>query len=927
MRAVTHQPSFHSCPLAVLAAALAAGVGCARYSPVPQSWFIAAGAAATLTACVLSVRWPEHLRAATWCVVAAVWCLGAALWAAENGRVTPRRVARMIEDGRVEADAPVELTGVLERAPEPAPDGMFLALRVEALTHKATESVATGSVELFAPMRDAAAGAAYEALELRRGARMRVLTALARGERYRNPGGISLTEQLARRGVDATGAIKSPLLIERLDDERVFVPLVWLERWRAWMHLHLSQLFTRDTAGVLQAALLGNRHGLSRAAAERFRAGGTFHVLVISGLHISFIGGLALWLMRRVTRRRAWQFACACTLLWAYALAVGAGASVVRAAFMFTLVAFAPMLGRRASSLNALGAAALLLLVWRPDDLFDPSFQLTFLSVFAIVVLAWPLLANLHAVGAWRPTRVTPYPPRCPRPWRALGETLYWSEQAWRQETTQTLYSYRLFKTPAAHRLERFRLQRPLRYAAGAIVVSLGVQLVMLPLLVLYFHRVSLASLVLNVAVSVLMAALSFAALGAILLCFINAALAQPLVWLAERLNWLMTHSVDPFAHVGAASLRLPEYAGTPSLIYAVYFVPLVVLLVALAHWRPLARDAGNDMLTEGVTHRRVAAAGVSFVMLSLVILLHPFSAARADAGRLRVDFLDVGQGDAVLVTFPDGTTLLIDGGGRTTFRANADDEEREAGSEAFAPDRRGIGESVVSEYLWWRGLDHIDYLLATHAHADHMDGLNDVLRNFAVRAVFVARTPAANEEYAHLVATAREQAVPLRLLARGDALRFGAATAEVLWPPRADDSGSSSSDDADASGSRRASGNDDSLVLRLRYGARSFLLTGDLEADGEAALVGARDDLRCALVKVGHHGSRTSSTTAFVDATRPALAIVSVGLDSPFGHPAPEVVARWQGAGAQMLQTGRRGTITVTTDGQDLRVQTFVPE
>ena len=924
MRAVTHQPSFHSCPLAALAAALAVGIACSRYVPVPLTWFIALGAVATLAACVLVACWPKRLRAATWCVIAAVWCLGVALWAAEGGRVTPQRVARMIEDGRIEAGAPVELTGVLERAPEPAPDGMFLVLRVEALTHKATESVATGSVELFAPVRDAAAGAAYEKLELRRGARVRVLTALARGERYRNPGGSSLKELLGRRGVDATGAIKSPLLIERLDDEQVFVPLVWLEAWRAWMHMRLSQLFTRETAGVLQAALLGNRHGLSRAAAERFRAGGTFHVLVISGLHISFIGGLALVLTRRVTRRRAWQFACACALLWAYALAVGAGASVVRAAFMFTLVALAPVLGRRASSLNALGAAALLLLVWQPDDLFDPSFQLTFLSVFAIVALAWPLLANLRAVGAWRLTRATPYPPRCPRPWRALGETLFWGERAWRHETAQTLYSYRLFKTPAAHRLERLKLQRPLRYIIGAIVVSLAVQLVMLPLLVLYFHRVSLASLVLNVVVGALMASLALAALGAILLSVIHQPLAQPLVWLAERLNWWMTHSVDPFARVGVASLRLPEYAGTPSLIYALYFAPLVVLLVALAHWRPLAHDAGDDAITEGVEYRRVLLAGVSFVTLSLFILLHPFSAVRADAGRLRVDFLDVGQGDAVLVTFPDDTTLLIDGGGRTTFRANADDKADDAMGEAFAPDTRGVGESVVCEYLWWRGLDHVDYLLATHAHADHMDGLNDVLRNFAVRAVFVARAPAANEEYARLAVTAREQAVPLRLLARGDALRFGAATADVLWPPRADDAGSSGGGDA---GSRRASGNDDSLVLRLRYGARSFLLTGDLEADGEAALVDAREDLHCALVKVAHHGSRTSSTTAFVDATRPALAVVSVGLDSPFGHPAPEVVARWQAAGAQVLQTGRRGTGTVTTDGQDLRVQTFAPE
>src|SRR5204863_5695631 len=123
-----------------------------------------------------------------------------------------------------------------------------------------------------------------------RGARVRVLVRLERDEEYRNPGGSSLLEYLERRRLDATDAIKSPLLVERLDDERVLLPLVWLDDWRAWMSARIARLFSQETAGVLQAALLGNRRALSRDTAERFRAGGTFHVLVISGLHISFIG-------------------------------------------------------------------------------------------------------------------------------------------------------------------------------------------------------------------------------------------------------------------------------------------------------------------------------------------------------------------------------------------------------------------------------------------------------------------------------------------------------------------------------------------------------------------------------------------------------------------------------------------------------------
>jgi competence protein ComEC len=271
-----------------------------------------------------------------------------------------------------------------------------------------------------------------------------------------------------------------------------------------------------------------------------------------------------------------------------------------------------------------------------------------------------------------------------------------------------------------------------------------------------------------------------------------------------------------------------------------------------------------------------------------------------------------VGQGDAALVTMPDGSTLLVDGGGRPSFRARERDGED---AEEFEPDSRGVGDAVVSEYLWWRGLGRVDYLLATHADADHIDGLSAVVKNFEVGGALVGRAPPRDAEFAHFAAAASEAGVPVYTIARGDRLRFGAVTLDVLWPPPA------------ASASTNASANDESVVLRLGLGRRTFLLTGDVEAGAERALVAAGDPLRCDALKVAHHGSLTSSTPGFVSATRPTLAVVSVGTDSPYGHPHPRVLARWREAGAQVLTTGERGAVTVSTDGEDLRVETFVKQ
>ncbi|MEP6637260.1 MAG: ComEC/Rec2 family competence protein, partial [Acidobacteriota bacterium] len=692
MRSLPHRQPFAAHPLALLAVAFACGIPCGPFISVHPILLVLCALSAT-AAFLLLLR--EKTLPATMLLSVAFLFTGAILAGIEQHNVRADSLKLLLDDGTIAVGDPIELTGVLEAQPEPAPESFHLVLRVERLKFRDAERTTSGIVTLLLPVARTRI-AAYQSLELRYGARIRVMTALKREDNFRNPGVSSFTEYLDRKGYDATGVVKSLSLIERLDDERVFLPLAWLYEWRERLQEQINCQFAHETASVLNASLLGNRYFLSRPTSERFRAGGTFHVLVISGLHISFIGGVVLLIARRLTKRKGWQFLLSATALWGYALAVGAEASVVRAALMFTLIAFAPVIARHSGSLNALGATALALLARRPSDLFDPSFQLTFVSVLAIVVLAWPLLQRLTDIGSWRPTREQPYPPTC-SPWlRSLAEVLFWSERKWARELAGLSYDYRLFKAPLAANLERYHLQAFLRYAFAAFVVSACVQLALLPFLILYFHRLSVSALLLNVGVSVLMAALTFAAIAGMLLALLNHTLAAPLIKLTNALDWLMVHSVDPFARFGVASLRLPEYSGWAVAIYGLFFLPLLIIALALAKWNPLRnalRRPGDSSQTgrRGGSVVRVAVA-LQFVAV-IIVTTHPHSASHAD-GRLRLDFLDVGQGDAALVTMPDGTTLLVDGGGRPTF-LNREKDKREVDdseAESFEPDARSIG-------------------------------------------------------------------------------------------------------------------------------------------------------------------------------------------------------------------------------------------
>ncbi len=252
----------------------------------------------------------------------------------------------------------------------------------------------------------------------------------------------------------------------------------------------------------------------------------------------------------------------------------------------------------------------------------------------------------------------------------------------------------------------------------------------------------------------------------------------------------------------------------------------------------------------------------------------------------------------------------MIDGCGRPNFRTKIIDENGAA--ESFESDARSIGDVVVSEFLWEKGFETVDFLISTHADTDHIDGLNDVARNFRVDTAFVARAPAKDQEFQRFAETLRSRNVAIRQIARGETLEIDRVRIEVLSPIH------------DAS-ENAVSDNNNSAVFRVVYGSRAFLFTADIEAPVERFLLDEPEKLKSDVVKVAHHGSRTSSIENFVRATNAGFAIISVGRDSPYNHPHREPLERWQNSGAQILTTGENGTISFTTDGAGLNLETFV--
>jgi competence protein ComEC len=309
--------------------------------------------------------------------------------------------------------------------------------------------------------------------------------------------------------------------------------------------------------------------------------------------------------------------------------------------------------------------------------------------------------------------------------------------------------------------------------------------------------------------------------------------------------------------------------------------------------WLGIAIGAGLILVALAGRAGRVwflSAAGALAVMLTL-LLWHPFPPEIA-RHELEMTVVDVGQGDSILLTFPDGKLMLVDGGGIPNFGGRA-------------PAQMDIGEDVVSPYLWNRSIARIDVMACTHAHADHIGGMPALLENFHAKELWTGAN-SENPAWRALRDRARQDGVRIVPLHRGQCFNYGGAQLEVLAP----------SLDYEP---KEAPHNNDSLAFRVTFGRHSFLLSGDIERQVEAELVAEGLLRKTDVLKVPHHGSKTSSTAAFLDLLQPAFAVMSAGFENSYGHPHAEVLERYRERHSCVLRTDLDGLVTVRSDGRRL--------
>ncbi len=583
---------------------------------------------------------------------------------------------------------------------------------------------------------------------------------------------------------------------------------------------------SRDAAALFLTLAAGQRAELDDAWEEAFSRAGLAHVLSVSGLHVAALALMTLALLRRGLVRAGARW----RKLDARQVAAPAAVPFVWAYVLFT--------GNQPPAVRSAVMATVVLLglaLWRRAD------GLNGLAAAAVVLVAWApssvvdlslrlsFLAVLGLVLLSPALRqalpLAPPDPREPRRVRRL-----WGQA--RETVAQTL-------------------------SASAAATLAG-----LPVVASAFGRVSLAGLVSNVVALPLCGLLTGLAAGGAALFVVAPVLATPVLWAGAWASELLLAITRLFAAAPLATVEVPELGGVAAALYA---AGLLTWSLGTGRWR------WGGWLTP-----------VALVGAVLVPRLMP------EPG-LRVTFLSVGQGDAVVLS-SRGHHALVDGGG--------------------VPGGMDTGARFVLPFLRHQGISRLDLAVLSHPHPDHALGLASALTQVTTERLWLPAGDVDGPLTRQVVAAAREARVE-EVQAGHSPLRLGEATLEVLGPPGPEQR------------ELLEGVNDRSVAVLVRHGDVTVLLAGDVEEDGEATLVDGLGPVT--VVKAPHHGSRTSSTEALLERTRPRHVVFCVGRRNRYGFPHPEVEARYRAQGSECWRTDLDGAVTVESDGKDVRLVSFL--
>ena len=582
-----------------------------------------------------------------------------------------------------------------------------------------------------------------------------------------------------------------------------------------------NKLFTERTKGIFLGILIGYDELIAEDVKENFSKSSLSHLLAVSGAHVTYVVlGITLMLKSlRVSKEKGKIVIC--ILLIFYLYIINFTPSVTRAVIMNIIAIMQIVLHKKQDIATTISFSSLLIIIINPYKILNIGFILSYIGTIGIIIFA--------------------------------------------------------------DKFENFRdnniKTKSIKMIKGMCYVTISAWILIFPIIMYYFNTISLTFIVSNLIAGIIIGPITIMGLSIIVLSFINIRVSYIIVKIYKYLLIILLRSTELMSKIPISNI----YVKTPNIFMILIYYLIIITIFIITIIRKSNRIYLNKRLDLFIIKLKNKIQNNIFkILISILLILIIIFIFYRIPKKLKINFVDVGQGDCTLITTPMNKKILIDSGGSETY---------------------DVGKNTLLPYLLDRGVTTIDYIIISHFDTDHCKGFEFVMNNLKVKNVVISKQPESSTNYKEFLKIAKKRKINIIYVNKGKKLHIEKNLyIYILWP------------DSNAFISENPL-NNNSIVCKLVYKKFSCVFTGDVEKIAEEKILKEYENsniLKSTMLKVAHHGSKTSSIESILNKINPKIALIGVGKNNKFGHPNDEVIERLNNLSTKIYRTDKMGEITI---------------
>lgn len=612
------------------------------------------------------------------------------------------------------------------------------------------------------------------------------------------------------------GTIEQNGKIELIKEKNINYLFINLYKVKNKIIKNINNKFPEETRGVVLGILLGDKSSIEEDVRQNFADSSLSHILAVSGTHISYVVICISVLFKKLKLNKNIRKVLTSLVLFMYLYLVDFSVSATRAVIMSTIVIMQMLFYRKQDTITTIAFSSIIILINNPYSILNIGFLLSYGGTIGII-----LFVNRISI-----------------------------------ESKEDFF-------------QRFK-----SYLKDICIVTISAQTIIMPIIIYYFNTISFTFIISNIIASLIIGPIIMIGLVIIAISFFKIPIISLIIRFYNILIVILVRTADIISKIPMSKI----YLKTPTTLEIIFYYSVVFLIALLIYIKKSNRKFIKKTIQIDIYNLKnffINNRNKVLIFISIVSLISITSIKIPK--ELKINFIDVGQGDSCLITTPQNKKVIVDSGGSESY---------------------DVGKNVLLPYLLDKRITKIDYIMISHFDTDHCKGFEYVLENIKVKNVIISKQCETSENFKQIMKIIRKKRINLIIVQKETKIKIDNFTTVDILSPQSENIADNM--------------NDNSIVAKFEAYNFSILFTGDASEKIEKELIKEKINLKSDILKVSHHGSKTGTSEEFLKSVKPKIALIGVGENNKFGHPTKDVIKRLTENKIKIYRTDTDGEIRI---------------